>query len=392
MSIFRLSVWITTIALAISTLAVGPQAESLAPSEEQQKLYEQQLAEFERVRLELAEAIGDQQEIYIRYVNREDRTPAARARYLEKRQRVRELFDEAYRKALAVTDTGVLNEQLARFLVTMIQHRIRLDHYDFETFEGAAKMLDAGQELPFLYAAAARSALVAGEFDTAERLFQQLVSAENVSEIDRVLYSNLDQYKQQWEAEQKIRDQEQSEDRLPRVRLKTTQGEVTIELFLDQAPTTVSNFIRLVEQGFYDGLDFFQVSDHALALTGDPAGVGTGNSGKFIKDEHRRDDARKAFRGSLVMAKMPLGQSGKFIPNSASSQFAILFLPVASATDQQTVFGRVIEGMDVVSRLRRVDPNKEKQEGELVLPADSIIEATVIRRPETLPDPEFIER
>jgi peptidylprolyl isomerase len=164
-----------------------------------------------------------------------------------------------------------------------------------------------------------------------------------------------------------------------------------LELFLDQAPSTVSNFIRLVEERFYDELDFYQVIDHLLALTGDRSGDGTGNSGKFLVDEHEREDARNAFRGSLVMAKIPIGETGKFVPNSASSQFAIFYLPVVAVPESQTVFGRVIEGMDVISRLRRVDPHKEKKKGEIVLPPDRVIEATVIRRPETLPEPEYVD-
>ena len=63
----------------------------------------------------------------------------------------------------------------------------------------------------------------------------------------------------------------------------------------------------------------------------------------------------------LAAAKIPMpDDSGNFIPNSASSQFAILLLPILTASEQQTIFGTVIEGMDVVSRLRRVDPHKEK--------------------------------
>jgi peptidylprolyl isomerase len=153
----------------------------------------------------------------------------------------------------------------------------------------------------------------------------------------------------------------------------------------------VSHFIRLVEDGFYNGLDFFQVIDHLLALTGDPGGTGTGNCGQFLRDEHGRPGARKGLRGSLVMAKIPMpDDSGNFIPNSASSQFAILLLPILTASEQQTIFGTVIEGMDVVSRLRRVDPHKEKKKGAIVYPPDSIIEAKVIRRPEILPEPEYV--
>jgi peptidylprolyl isomerase len=91
------------------------------------------------------------------------------------------------------------------------------------------------------------------------------------------------------------------------------------------------------------------------------------------------------------MAKLPTDQAGEFVPDSASSQFAILFLPIISVADQQTVFGRVIEGMDAISRLRRVDPNKKKEKGQIVLPPDRVIEATVIRRPETLPEPQYLD-
>jgi peptidylprolyl isomerase len=111
----------------------------------------------------------------------------------------------------------------------------------------------------------------------------------------------------------------------------------------------------------------------------------------MLMDEHERPDARKAFRGSLVMAKLPTGVAGEFVPNSASSQFAILFLPMPHLTEQQTVFGRVIEGMDVISSLRRVDPNKEKKNTDVVVPPDRILSAEVIRRPEKLPEPVYAQ-
>jgi peptidylprolyl isomerase len=86
-----------------------------------------------------------------------------------------------------------------------------------------------------------------------------------------------------------------------------------------------------------------------------------------------------------------MGETGKFVPNSASSQFAILFLPVMSVSEEQTVFGRVIEGMDAISRMRRVDPSKKKKKGEVVQPPDMIFEATMVRRPKTLPEPEYFQ-
>jgi peptidylprolyl isomerase len=216
------------------------------------------------------------------------------------------------------------------------------------------------------------------------------IEEEKLEDIDRGLLAQMDTLEESYLGEQQVREKERAEDRLPRVRLKTTRGDVVLELFLDNAPSTVSHFIGLVESHFYDGLDFYQVIDHLLALTGDPAGDGGGNSGRMLADEHDRPDARQALRGSLVMAKLPTGMPGKFVPNSASSQFAILFLPLTHLTEQQTVFGHVIEGMDVISSLRRVDPNAEKKKTDVVIPPDRILSAEVIRRPEKLPEPVYI--
>jgi peptidylprolyl isomerase len=196
----------------------------------------------------------------------------------------------------------------------------------------------------------------------------------------------------QYLAEQEIRKKEEQADDLPRVKLRTSEGDVVLELYINQAPSTVAHFIGLVEKGFYDGLDFYQVIDDLLILTGDPSGLGDGNCGDFLIDEHDRADARKALRGSLVMAKVPTSPKGAdFFPNSASSQFAILMVPIVGIEKQQTVFGRVIEGMNNLAALRRVDPSKEKKKGEIVLPSDHIIEATVIRRPKTFPQPNYVK-
>ena len=200
----------------------------------------------------------------------------------------------------------------------------------------------------------------------------------------------MDEHEKHYKLEKEIREKEAAEDNLPRVLLKTTKGDVVLELFLNEAPSAVSHFIKLVDEKFYDGMDFPLVIQDMLALTGDPLGNGLGHSGKFLKDEHEREDARNGLRGSLLMAKIPVDDTGKFFPNSGSSQFTILFLPL-SATKEQTVFGRVIEGMDAISRLRRIDPNKKKEKDEIVQPPDSIIKATVIRKPETLPEPVYVD-
>lgn len=343
---------------------------------------------FDSMRDQLEQAIGDQRETYIRYLNHERRDPAAQKTYFDQRQKVRHLLDETFDAALDFARLGG-NEEAVTYLITMIQHRNNLDIYDSSTLEAASRLIDSGSRLAYLFLAAARSAVVVGDFDLAKRLFEA-IEDEHKEDVDRSLAFGLDRLREVFEREQSIREQEAKEDRLPRVKLQTTQGDVVLELFLDQAPSTVSHFIKLVEQGFYDGVDFYQVVDHVLALTGDPTGLGSGHSGQFLLDEHQREDSRGAWRGSLLMAKIPKGSSGEFVENSASSQFAILLMPLISATEEQTVFGRVIEGMDVVSRLRRVDPSKKKKDA-IVIPPDRILEATVIRRPDELPEPKYVD-
>lgn len=350
-----------------------------AEADQAKALFESRAAEF-------ADAIIAMRQTYIKYLNGIEATPADKQRYRQQRDEARQKMDALYAAALDFI-RYVPDEKAAQYVMTIVDHRLDHSDYNYSTAEGAARMIDGGVNLLYLFQAAARSGVVAGQFDMSRRLFES-IEPEKLEDIDQRLMFQLDQLEQEYLAEQEIRAREAAEDRLPRVKLETTRGEVIVELFLDQAPSTVANFIQLVEQGFYDGVDFHQVVDDLLALTGDPTGLGSGGSGRLLVDEHERPDARKALRGSLVMAKLPKGNTGEFVPDSASSQFAILYLPLPQLTADQTVFGRVVEGMGAISALRRVDPSKEKK-NDVVLPPDRILSATVLRRPETLPEPIY---
>ena len=132
---------------------------------------------------------------------------------------------------------------------------------------------------------------------------------------------------------------------LPQVMLETSKGKVVLELFEDEAPNTVANFISLVEKGFYDGLTFHRVIDGFMAQGGDPTGRGTGGPGYRIACECYRDDARKHERGSIAMA-----HAGR---DTGGSQFYITFKPTPHLNGRHTVFGRVISGMDAIDKFNR---------------------------------------
>jgi len=158
-----------------------------------------------------------------------------------------------------------------------------------------------------------------------------------------------------WAQEQSLKQQEDAANDLPRVVLTTARGSITLELFENQCPNTVANFISLIEKGFYNGTKFYQVYAGTMDLGGDPntkAGatgpVGQGNPGYYIADEATQDDHRSNFAGSLGMYR-------RDTPNTAGCLFYLTQVPIPQFNGKYTVFGRVIDGMDVVRTTKMDD-------------------------------------
>ncbi len=140
-------------------------------------------------------------------------------------------------------------------------------------------------------------------------------------------------------------DEKDDAQKLPQILLETSKGDVVLELYEDEAPNTVANFVNLVEKGFYDGLKFHRVIDGFMAQGGDPEGTGRGGPGYHIKCECYRDDARKHARGVIAMA-----HAGR---DTGGSQFYIAYKATPWLDGKHTVFGHVIEGMDVLDKFNR---------------------------------------
>ena len=169
-----------------------------------------------------------------------------------------------------------------------------------------------------------------------------------------------------WDKEQEIRAAEAEADDLPRVSLETSKGQIELELFENEAPNTVANFIALVEQGYYSGLPFHRVLEGFMAQGGDN---GRGGPGYTIECECYRPDYRKHFKGSLSMA-----HAGR---DTGSAQFFLTFVPTPHLDGAHTCFGRVIKGMDVLESLQRRDPNNPK---DARIEPDRIVQAQVSRK------------
>ena len=123
--------------------------------------------------------------------------------------------------------------------------------------------------------------------------------------------------------------------------MKTSEGDIVLELFYEDAPKTVSNFKKLASDGFYDGLIFHRVIDDFMIQGGCPQGTGTGGPGYTFEDEINQ---HKVVRGALAMANAG--------PNTNGSQFFIVTTEAAPWLDgKHTVFGEVRAGQDVVDRI-----------------------------------------
>jgi cyclophilin family peptidyl-prolyl cis-trans isomerase len=132
---------------------------------------------------------------------------------------------------------------------------------------------------------------------------------------------------------------------MPSATLHTNHGRIAVELFEAEAPKTVSNFLRLTGEGFYDGVIFHRVIPDFMIQGGDPTGTGTGGPGYQFEDEINE---HKVARGALAMANAG--------PNTNGSQFFIVTADECPWLDgKHTVFGRVTDGMDVVDAISEVD-------------------------------------
>ena len=243
-----------------------------------------------------------------------------------------------------------------------LEHVRRLkDQVRYEAMLGVLDQLDLdAAEQPELLVLKAESLFAQHRFDEA------LASLDDLGELGAMqfrlrtradeLRDWIGQSREGWTLEQEKRAAEASADDLPRAAIETDRGTVVVELFENDAPNTVANFISLAEQGFYDGTGFHRFIADFMVQGGDAnsrAGAegtpGTGNPGYRIPDEHGEGfTTRHHFNDSLAMANTGA-------PDSGGSQFYFNHKPTPWLDGRHTVFGRIIDGQDVARSLRADD-------------------------------------
>ena len=289
---------------------------------------------------------------------------------------------DAFEKAaltLLVNDPG--NDEANTMSAAIVGMTLKTD----EPEKGIAltEMLDAaGVADGFVLFCGAQCARKLSQLDKAEAFLQKAKQAAGEKPGGMPDFAKLlEKDRQQVDDEMAKRASEAAADDLPRVRLETTKGPIVVELFENEAPNTVANFISLVERGFYSGTKFHRVIGGFMAQGGDPTGTGGGGPGYTIPCETEVPGARYHFLGSLSMA-----HAGK---DTGGSQFFLTFGPVEHLDGKHTVFGRIIEGLEVLPKLVRTQ-TPEGQPLVGIVP-DQIVKAEVIRKrdhaytPNTLP-------
>jgi cyclophilin family peptidyl-prolyl cis-trans isomerase len=144
----------------------------------------------------------------------------------------------------------------------------------------------------------------------------------------------------------------------PIAEMETNYGTMVIELYMDKAPITVENFVNLSKKGFYDNLTFHRVIEGFMIQGGDPKGDGTGGPGYKIVDEFHPDLKHNA-TGILSMANAG--------PNTGGSQFFITLAPTPHLNNRHSVFGKVIEGVDVLKTIGAVNTDSRDRPLEPVI-------------------------
>lgn len=278
----------------------------------------------------------------------------------------------------AYVDAPNADPELMAFMSQVVADNVERDNYE-EAARLSKLMLDNNAPNKRLYLLGGIAAFNVNDYDLAEKYLTAAQQAgeleqpsdktpeslKNVIQSGAMYLSMIDQYKAMWEKEQKIRAAEAQADDLPRVKLETSKGDIVIELFENEAPNSVANFLELVGKGYYDGLKFHRVIQGFMAQGGDPTGTGSGGPGYSIACECVKGNHRKHFRGTLSMA-----HAG---PDTGGSQFFLTFVPTAHLDGKHTAFGRVVEGFPVLAEITRIEPGAA---GE----PDKIVKATVLRK------------
>jgi len=272
---------------------------------------------------------------------------------------------DAATAAFAANDT---DQDLAKFLAVLAMKASASDLVE-DSARVASLLAEHDIYEKQLLDTAYSSLLELGDFDGAEKYLRLAEEKGLLTDAGKAILPKVSQMRAPVQLELERRAREAEADDLPRVLLRTNRGDIVIELFENDCPNAVASVISLVESGYYNGKTFFRVTPGFGALTGCEKGDGTGNPGYWLAPELTKESFRPHMRGAVSMIRTPSGV------NAGQLFFTYRMLTTSKLNGVNEIIGRVVEGMDIVSRLRRADPMQSAN-----LQLDRILDAQVLRK------------
>ena len=338
-------------------------------------------AEFDAAGRDLKELVSDMTVLQAQYHQPKADRNTIEARFKEASTKAVAASERFEAAALALAVADPTNAEAKQVTSEAIKGAVRADAPEV-ALEKAAKLQAAGVADGDTCLVAATAALITSQLDAATDWLAQARAKGARKDRANELEQAIDRDRPKVEEEMAKRKADAAADDRPRVKLSTSAGDLVVELFEDEAPNTVANFVSLIEKGFYDGTPFHRVIGGFMAQGGDPKGTGAGGPGYAIACEVNNPAARKHFRGTLSMA-----HAGE---NTGGSQFFLTFRPTEHLDGKHTVFGRVLEGFEVLPRIMRTTDDQGRSLAGV--DPDRITKATVLRKrnhpyvPQTLPE------
>ncbi|MDO4857002.1 MAG: peptidylprolyl isomerase [Thermoguttaceae bacterium] len=312
------------------------------------------MAKYRQAQADLKSALREAAELQRKYLGIKT-TEEEKEEIGEKLEKISKVVSKIHPKLFDLAEKAWLEEpsredgEFLNFIIQVLETRMTVGEYERANaiMQGLIS-LKIPDILPDLYDAAGEIAFMLNDFEQAARYLELAEQNKVLSERCAGFKKDLSYYRTSWAKESVFRQQDSEKKDLPRVTLDTTKGKIVLELYEDQTPNTVANFVYLVEKGYYDGMFFEQVIPGEGAVAGRSLENPDGGPGWSIRDEFDATNSRNHYRGTISMMR---GE-----PNSAGSIFFISFSPIKDLDGKYVVFGRVIEGMDVLTKLQIMDP------------------------------------
>lgn len=316
---------------------------------------------------------------------------AERELWEEAAEKSEKIYSRFNKNALALFDAKKNPSPALVFIIRNINKKLFVEGKIERCYKITKRLLSMSPDDQDLKTDMARVALLNNDFDFAlEFAKANRPLIQTFSSKEQVLFSYLEELKTTYQRELKLQEKDKSAN-LPRVEMTIQgKGKIVIELFEDEAPETVANFISLVETGIFDGIIFHRVIQAYMSHSGRMTMDKLQPIGYTIYDECGREDRRHHFRGSLAT------WSDFSQPNSCGAEFALMNVPGPYLTKaNHTVFGRIISGMDVFDNLQptfTMNEEEQKEEPILEITPDTIESIKIIRKRDHEYEPNRVQQ